>query len=70
MPPAQAGGTLQLLAEALVTRSEGEVGETGDGGTQQLHEQEYSGRVTVVATPFVREELPYEYGTPRCGSGE
>jgi hypothetical protein len=35
-PPVEAGGALLLLVEALVTKSEEEMGEGEDGGAQQL----------------------------------
>jgi len=35
-PPVRAGGVLFMLVEALVTKSEEEIGEGEDGGAQQL----------------------------------
>lgn len=55
-PPVRAGGVLFMLVEALVTKSEEEIGEGEDGGAQQLLGQVVPGVIVAVATTFEREE--------------
>jgi len=57
-PPVEAGGALLLFVEALVTKSEEEMGEGEDGGAQQLLGQAVPGVIVAVATTLEREEWP------------